>query len=33
MWNDTTSKNFIAPKPNFLSRTISPKEYFREKMK
>lgn len=33
MWNDTTHKNFIVPKPNFTSRTISSKEYFKETMK
>ena len=28
MWNDTSYKGFNAPKPNFMSRTISSKEYF-----
>ena len=28
MWNDTTSKKFRGPIPNFKSRTISPREYF-----
>ena len=28
MWNDTSYRAFNAPKPNFMSRTISAKEYF-----
>ena len=28
MWNDTTSKKFRAPQPQFKSRTISAKQYF-----
>ena len=28
MWNDTSYRGFNAPKPNFMSRTISAKEYF-----
>tara|TARA_B110001469_G_C9455206_1_gene229721 strand:- start:225 stop:686 length:462 start_codon:yes stop_codon:yes gene_type:complete len=28
MWNDTSYRGFNAPKPNFISRTISAKEYF-----
>ena len=29
MWNDTTHTTFRAPKPEFKSRTISAKEYFK----
>jgi len=32
MWNDTSYKGFKAPLPNFLSRTISAKEYFNQIM-
>ena len=32
MWNDTFYKGFNAPKPNFISRSITSKEYF-EKIK
>ena len=28
MWHDTSYKGFNVPKPNFISRTISEKEYF-----
>ena len=31
MWNDTTTKDFRAPIPNFISRTESAKEYFMDK--
>ena len=31
MWNDTTTKDFRAPIPNFLSRTETAKEYFLKK--
>ena len=31
MWNDTSTKNFRAPLPNFVSRTESPKKYFIDK--
>ena len=33
MWNDTNFKNFKPPKPNFISRTISPKENFKNHFK
>ena len=32
MWNDPSYNGFRAPKPNFTSRTISAKEYFRQLM-
>ena len=32
MWNDTTYKNFRAPKPEFNSRTISKKENFNKRI-
>ena len=32
MWNDTTYKNFRAPKPEFNSRTISAKENFNKRI-
>ena len=33
MWHDTSYKGFNAPKPNFISRTISEKEYFDQIMR
>ena len=33
MWNDTTFPNFKPPIPNFKSRTLSSKKYFKNQMK